>query len=158
MIRRSNGGKLSADPVSSRGIDAAVVAPEAREQQLQRKPAGPQAAAGYAPAPVHHVLRSPGQPLDAATRAFMEPRFGQDFSKVRVHTDAKAAESAKAVQAQAYAVGRNMVFAPGMYAPTTVEGSASTTGNSFTDFNIYIRQIPVSCSFPFGSDIHPYFS
>src|SRR5712692_8199293 len=51
---------------------------------------------------VHEVLRSPGQPLDASTRAFMEPRFGHDFSSVRVHTDAKAAESARAVNALAY--------------------------------------------------------
>src|SRR5437870_2179396 len=43
------------------------------------------------------VLRFPGQPIDAATRAFMEPRFGHDFSQVRVHTDAKAMESARAV-------------------------------------------------------------
>ncbi len=40
---------------------------------------------------VHKVLRSPGQPLDLEARAFMEPRFGHDFSQVRVHTDAKAA-------------------------------------------------------------------
>ena len=55
---------------------------------------------------VHEVLRSPGQPLDAATRAFMEPRFGHDFSNVRVHTDAKAAESARTVNALAYTVKR----------------------------------------------------
>ena len=51
---------------------------------------------------VHEVVDSTGQPLDAATRAFMEPRFGHDFSRVRVHTDAKAAESAQAVAAHAY--------------------------------------------------------
>jgi hypothetical protein len=39
---------------------------------------------------VNEVLRSPGQPLDGATRSFMEPRFGHDFSRVRVHTDARA--------------------------------------------------------------------
>ena len=57
------------------------------------KAAGPVNAGGVeAPPIVHEVLRSPGQPLDAATRAFMEPRFGHDFSKVRVHTDEKAAD------------------------------------------------------------------
>ncbi|HTQ30575.1 MAG TPA: DUF4157 domain-containing protein [Opitutaceae bacterium] len=66
-----------------------------------------------APPIVHDVLRSPGQPLDSATRAFMEPRFGYDFSRVRVHTDAKAAESAAAVSAQAYTVGSNIVFGSG---------------------------------------------
>ncbi len=50
---------------------------------------------------VHEVLRSRGQPLDPATRAFMEPRFGYDFSQVRVHTDVRAAESARAVNALA---------------------------------------------------------
>ncbi len=69
---------------------------------------------------VHEVLRSPGQPLDPATRAFMEPRFGHDFSRVRVHTDAKAAESARVVNAKAYTVGRDVVF--GKYASGTIEG------------------------------------
>lgn len=58
---------------------------------------------------VHEVLRSPGQPLDAETRAFFEPRFRHDFSSVRVHTDAKAAESARAVDARAYTVGQEVV-------------------------------------------------
>lgn len=50
---------------------------------------------------VHEVLRSAGQPLDPAIRAFFEPRFGHDFGTVRVHTDARAAESAGAVDALA---------------------------------------------------------
>ncbi|HTQ30574.1 MAG TPA: DUF4157 domain-containing protein [Opitutaceae bacterium] len=66
-----------------------------------------------APSIVHDVLRSSGQPLESTTRAFMEPRFGYDFSRVRVHTDAKAAESAAAVSAQAYTVGSNIVFGSG---------------------------------------------
>jgi hypothetical protein len=68
------------------------------------------------------VLRSSGQPLDPATRAFMEPRFGHDFSAVRVHTDARAAESARAVNALAYTVGRDVTFGPGQYAPATSAG------------------------------------
>lgn len=71
---------------------------------------------------VHDVLRSPGQPLDSETRAYMEPRFGQDFSGVRVHADAKAAESARAVNAYAYTVGREVVFGPHQYAPQSSEG------------------------------------
>jgi hypothetical protein len=67
---------------------------------------------------VHEVLRSPGQPLDAARRAFMEPRFGYNFSNVRVHTDAKAAESARAVNALAYTVGKDVVFEREKYTPT----------------------------------------
>jgi len=70
----------------------------------------------------HDVLRSPGQPLDAETRTFMEPRFGHDFSHVRVHTDAKAAESARAVNALAYTVVRDVVFGAGLYQPKTDKG------------------------------------
>src|SRR5262245_26575731 len=47
-----------------------------------------------APAIVHDVLRSPGQPLDFATRTSFERRFGHDFSKVRIHADSQAARSA----------------------------------------------------------------
>ena len=77
---------------------------------------------GGAPAIVHDVLRSTGQPLDAQTRAFMEPRFGHDFSRVRVHIDARAAESAQAVNALAYTLGRDIVFAAGHYAPQSSSG------------------------------------
>src|SRR5215210_315985 len=59
---------------------------------------------------VHEVLASPGQPLDTATRAFMEPRFGHDFSRVRVHSDAGAEASAGAVHARAYTVGHHIVL------------------------------------------------
>src|SRR5258705_1152162 len=74
------------------------------------------------PAMVHQVLRSTGQPLDSATRAYMEPRFGYDFSRVRVHADSSATESARAVNAQAYTVGRDVVFGPGQFAPRTSVG------------------------------------
>jgi len=71
---------------------------------------------------VHEVLRSPGQALDPETRAFFEPRFGYDFSKVRVHTDARAAASAGVVDALAYTVGRDVVFGAGQYAPWSRAG------------------------------------
>lgn len=80
------------------------------------------AGTGFAPGIVSEVLESPGRPLDSATRAFMEPRFGRDFSDVRVHTDSRAAESARSVNALAYTVGRDMVFGEGRYAPGTREG------------------------------------
>ncbi|HEY0068912.1 MAG TPA: DUF4157 domain-containing protein [Chloroflexia bacterium] len=75
-----------------------------------------------APPIVHDVLRSPGQPLDPATRGFMETRFGHDFSKVRVHDGSQAAASARAVQARAYTLGQHVVFGAGQYAPRTFEG------------------------------------
>lgn len=97
---------------------------ETREQ-LQMKPA--QAAhSGQAIAPpiVHEVLNSPGQPLDEGTRAYMEPRFGRDFSDVRVHLDAQAAESARAVRARAYTVGQDIVFGAGQYQAGSDAGRA----------------------------------
>jgi Domain of unknown function (DUF4157) len=94
---------------------------EKKKSTLQRKASNSEPA-NEVPPIVHEVLGSPGQPLDATTRAFMEPRFGHDFSHVRVHTDARAAESAQAVNALAYAVGRNVVFGAQQYAPTSSVG------------------------------------
>jgi hypothetical protein len=75
-----------------------------------------------APPIVHEVLRSPGRPLDPATRAYLEPRFGYDFSQVRTHTGDRAALSANAVNAQAYTVGKHVVFAAGQYSPRQPAG------------------------------------
>jgi Domain of unknown function (DUF4157) len=75
-----------------------------------------------APPIVHDVLRSTGQPLDAAVQERMGARFNYDFSRVRVHTGTSAAESARAVAALAYTVGSNIVFSGGQYRPDTAEG------------------------------------
>ena len=75
-----------------------------------------------APPIVQEVLRSSGQPLHPGTRAFMERRFGHDFSRVRVHTEPRAAESARSVNALAYTVGEDLVFASGHYSPFTTAG------------------------------------
>lgn len=139
---------------------------------LQRAAINP-GAPDEVPSIVHDVLSSPGQPLDAATRGFFEPRFGRDFSRIptatsisrsnlkvgaanhpleheadrlaeqalrmsssplrsqpmqadfsriRIHTDARAAESSRAVSAKAYTVGNHIVFGAGHYAPTTTAG------------------------------------
>lgn len=75
------------------------------------------------PPVVHAVLnRGGGQPLDTATRAFMKPRFGHDFSRVRIHADERAAESAQSINALAYTVGNDIVFGAGQYAPMTAMG------------------------------------
>lgn len=74
------------------------------------------------PSVVHEVLAAPGQPLDPDTKEFMESRFGHDFSGVRIHTDEKAAESARAVNARAYTVGRDVAFGAGQYTPGTMRG------------------------------------
>ena len=106
-----------------RPITAYSECTECRKKRLalQRRAVN-QGGPDIAPPVVHEVLRSAGRPLDATTRAFMEPRFGYDFSQVRVHTDAKAAESARAVNALAYTVGRDVVFSTGQYAPGTMSG------------------------------------
>jgi hypothetical protein len=97
--------------------------PEDKHAHVQLKAAGPASMEEIeAPPIVHEVLRSSGQPLDAGTRAFMEPKFGHDFSGVRVHTDARATRSARAVRAKAYTVGHDVVFAAGEHAPGTHEG------------------------------------
>ncbi|SRR5258706_509077 len=82
----------------------------AKKESLLQRMAAHGVESSEAPSIVHEVLHSTGQPLDASTRAFMEPRFGHDFSRVRLHTDAPAAESARRVNALAYTVGRDIVF------------------------------------------------
>src|SRR5262249_40427583 len=94
---------------------------EKKDLTLQRRRLN---TSSQAPAPpiVHEVLRSTGRPLDPSPRTLMESRFGQDFSQVRVHSDARAAESARAVNAQAYTVGPNVVFGADQYAPSSAAG------------------------------------
>lgn len=97
---------------------------------LQRKSPGgtgrwkanPSSTTEVAPPLVHDVLSSPGQPLAPESRAMLEPRLGHDFSHVRVHTDSRAAQSARSVDALAYTVGRHIVFGEGQYSPGTAEG------------------------------------
>lgn len=64
----------------------------------------------------------PGRPLDSESRRFFEPRFGVDFSRVRIHADPQAAASARSVSALAFTAGRDIVFSEGRYAPGTSEG------------------------------------
>jgi hypothetical protein len=68
------------------------------------------------------AIRGGGQPLPKSVRAFVEPRFGQDFSHVRIHTGSKAAESAEALNARAYTIGQQIVFGKGQYAPEIATG------------------------------------
>jgi Domain of unknown function (DUF4157) len=105
-------------------ISRKCVACEEQEktQNLQTKAVTPHQARAQAPGLVHEVLRSPGQPLNPVTRAFMEHRFGHDFRAIRVHTDAKAMRSARAVNALAFTVGHHIVFAGDQYTPGTDTG------------------------------------
>ncbi len=96
---------------------------EEEEENLQAK-----GIAGRSPqisAPIQsqiNSLRGGGWPLSESERAFYEPRFGYDFSGVRLHTDSRAAEVARALNAHAFTVGRDMVFGTGQFAPGTDSG------------------------------------
>jgi hypothetical protein len=67
-------------------------------------------------------IRGGGQPLPESTRAFFEPRFRRDFSRVRIHTGVKAADAARAVNARAFTTGQDVVFGTGQYALGTTGG------------------------------------
>lgn len=67
-------------------------------------------------------VQSGGRPLDAATRGFFEPRFGQNFSRVRIHNDHESASFARGINARAFTIGQHIGFAPGQYAPETTAG------------------------------------
>jgi hypothetical protein len=67
-------------------------------------------------------MRGGGQPLDQNARAYFEPRFGIDFSNVRIHTNNEASETARSINARAYTVGNNIVFKNGNYVPESEAG------------------------------------
>jgi hypothetical protein len=92
------------------------------EEKKRRKLPFEASAAADMPAGVQDALGSHGQRLDDATRTYFERRFGHDFSRVRVHTGVAAQRSAQDVNARAYTVGRDIVFAPGEFLPGTQAG------------------------------------
>lgn len=94
---------------------------EEEKGTIHRKSVSHERAASV-PSIVHRVINAPGRLLDTATRAFMEPRFGFDFGRVRIHSDSQAAQSASAVKALAYTVNNSIAFSAGSYAPYTAAG------------------------------------
>jgi Domain of unknown function (DUF4157) len=115
-----------ADRVAAQVMRIQKPKPEAPESPTallsQRKVIGNSTGVGGVPPIVHDVLSSSGRPLDAATRAFFEPRFGHDFGNVRIHADAIASQSARSVNALAYTVGGHIVFRSDQLAPGTDHG------------------------------------
>jgi hypothetical protein len=95
---------------------------EEKEKRLQRKAGTNSAPPTTAPSFAAEALHSGGRPLDTGTRAFMESRFGRDFSNVRIHDDALAAKSARSINALALTSGNNIAFNEGQYAPGTPRG------------------------------------
>lgn len=117
---------------ADRAAAQVLAAPEARSRDLHRVTSPRISRLPYyggthersAPAGVMRTLRSAGEPLPPQVRAFFEPRFGFEFGNVRVHRDAAAAASARAVAAHAYTVGNHVVFGGGQYAPHSAAGRA----------------------------------
>jgi hypothetical protein len=112
-VMRSHAGVAGSSPCSC--AEDGEMCDECRQEQgtIARQSEGarnPPASAGM----LRGVLRSPGQPMDSATCGFFEPRFGRDFSDVRIHTEDTAAHSAAAIDALAYAAGSDIVFASGV--------------------------------------------
>ncbi len=113
-------------------------APQSRRREGNSNPIGPsQFDHDFSRIPIHAptrgaseeegtlpstVLSKAGQHLSPSVRAFAGNRFGYDFSKVKVHTDEHAAESARSLKALAYAKGNHIVFGQGRYAPETPAG------------------------------------
>ena len=133
MFATQNNKKSSADPQSMKA-DSAVPQTTVSEANLlwqslalgsltlHRKQSHGSDHPEDAPSIVSEPLRSPGHPLDPVTRSFMEERFVHDFSHVRIHTDARAAEAADAVDALAYTVGNDVVFGAGQYETGSNDG------------------------------------
>ena len=114
-----------ADRVAAQVLDMPVRAGgrlSAGPPQISRRTSAATPADRQVPDSIAKTLNRSGEPLPGSARAFFEPRFGHDFSRVRIHRDETAAASAKAVSAHAYTVANHLVFAQGRYAPETGEG------------------------------------
>ncbi|UCF91849.1 MAG: DUF4157 domain-containing protein [Desulfobacterales bacterium] len=68
------------------------------------------------------LMQGSGQPLPSSERTFFEPRFGHDFSEVRIHADTRAANAAQALHSRAFTVGRDIVFGARQYQPEKTSG------------------------------------
>lgn len=99
----------------------------AGESRVARERVGPKgtgvgAEGGIAPPAVGAALASQGRPLDPSTRAYFEPRFGLDLSRVRVHTDTAADTASRAIGARAFTTGDDIFFRHGAFQPGSRAG------------------------------------
>ena len=116
-------GEQNADRVAARVMQGPHLsgAPRAPAGESETWVTGNQHSMGVAVAP-QTLPGSGGHQLNADTRTFFESRFGYDFSKVRIHSDQKAAMSANSLNASAYTLGNNIVFGDSQYRPDSEEG------------------------------------
>jgi outer membrane protein OmpA-like peptidoglycan-associated protein len=119
------------EPIQAKFKDSEIIqrmCPECEEETAQRQPTEEEeeelqakSKPGETPAVTPDLesrirsLKSSGQPLSESARSYFEPRFGKDFSRVRVHNDTRAASTANAVNARAFALGSDVVFRAGEY-------------------------------------------
>ena len=115
---------LRRQPIEEEELQRQPIEEEELEEGLVQTKTHPGAAPEVTPNVASRIqaMRGVGRPLPETERAFFEPRFGHDFGQVRVHTDARAAETTRAVNARAFTVGRDIVFGSGQYAPATGSG------------------------------------
>ena len=123
MSLQMRDGQTAAQPPVQPGPTQVLADPAKKEDiPIQRKADAASELEPDAAPEVESVLSSSGKSLDPETRRTMESRIGFDFGKVRIHSDSRAAASARSLQARAYAVGSDIVFGPGRYAPNTTDG------------------------------------
>jgi hypothetical protein len=123
LVQRQVDPEEEEEPVQAKLADGAQLQrqeeePEEEEEPIQTKQVSTRALA-VTPNLASRIqsLKGGGQPLPKSVRTFFEPRFGYDFSHVRVHTDGRAAQLARSVNARAFTMGRDVVFGTGQYAP-----------------------------------------
>jgi hypothetical protein len=68
------------------------------------------------------AMRSGGQPLPKSLRNYLEPRFGHEFSQVRLHTDDRAIQASKEIGAKAFTLGKHIAFGERQFQPHSKEG------------------------------------
>lgn len=134
VMRMTDGAAAPPEPpaptrtASAMLLQRACAKCEQEDEKLQREVAPGAATAMAGPAPagfVNHLATaraSGGTALPSTVRSFMEPRFGQDFSHVRVHQDARANQLARSVQARAFTIGRDLFFRQGEFQPSSNGG------------------------------------
>lgn len=122
IVRMENYSPLQKNHSPAPVVQRKCASCEKEEEQggLQRKESG--SSVPFVSANVSQTLKSPGHSIDTNTRSFMESRFGYDFSKVKIHTDSQANQSAMDIGAFAYTYQNNIAFAQGQYSPGTESG------------------------------------
>jgi hypothetical protein len=122
-MRDENEGSIKLNPFSIKSIAQRqeIEEKEGKNIRMKMDSAQPSVVSNHFEQSFHNA-RNNGQPLDSATRTFFEPRFGVGFGDVRVHTNEESSNTASAINAQAYTIGKNIMFDTGRYAPATSEG------------------------------------